>query len=126
MQSRATTVSQYLDDLPQERRAALAKLRKLVRKIAPDAVEAMQYGMPSYALGDMLFGLASQKRYLALYVCDSAAVEAHRAGLKGLNCGKGCIRFQSLDELPLDVVSAILQDAVRRRQASRAAVAKRR
>jgi hypothetical protein len=33
--SRATTVSQYLDELPEERRPAWAKLRKLVRKIAP-------------------------------------------------------------------------------------------
>jgi len=118
MQSKATTVSQYLDELPPERRAALTKLRKLVRKIAPDAVESMQHGMASYAMGEMLFALASQKAYLALYVCEAAAVEAHREGLKGLNCGKGCIRFQSLEELPLDVVSDILQDAVQRRQAS--------
>jgi uncharacterized protein YdhG (YjbR/CyaY superfamily) len=118
VQSKAATVSQYLDELPEERRAALAKLRKLVRKLAPDAVESMQYGMPGYSMGDLLFALAARKGYLALYVCDPAAVEAHRAGLKGLNCGKGCIRFRSLDELPLDVVSAILQDAVRRRQAS--------
>ena len=39
MKSRATTVSQYLGELPEERRAALAKLRKLVRKIAPELVE---------------------------------------------------------------------------------------
>jgi uncharacterized protein YdhG (YjbR/CyaY superfamily) len=121
MKSRATTVSQYLEELPEERRAVLAKLRELVRQIAPDAVEGMQYGMPSYAMGDMLCALASQKGYLALNVCDSAAVEAHRAGLKGLSCGKACIRFQSLDELPLDVVSAVLRDAVRCRQASRGA-----
>jgi hypothetical protein len=46
-------VSQYLDELPEERRAALATLRTPVRKIAPDAVEGMQHGMPSYAMGDM-------------------------------------------------------------------------
>ncbi len=118
MKSKATTVSQYLDELPEPRRTALSKLRKLVRKIAPDAVESMQSGLASYALGDMFFALASQKRYMALYVCDPAAVEAHRAGLNKLNCGKGCIRFQNLEELPLDVVSAILKDAVQRRKAS--------
>ena len=91
MKSKTTAVSQYLGELPEERRAALAKLRKLVRKVAPDAVESMQHAMPSYSMGDLLFALASRKRYLALYVCDPAAVEAHRAGLKGLNCGKGCI-----------------------------------
>ena len=43
MKPGATAVSQYLDELPEARRAVLAKLRKLVRKIAPELVEGMQY-----------------------------------------------------------------------------------
>lgn len=117
MQSKATTVAGYLDELPEDRRAALAQLRKLIRKVAPKAVESMQYGMATYAMGDMLCALASQKGYMALYV-GGAALVAHRQKLKGLNCGKGCIRFKSIDDLPLDEVTVILQDAVRQRQAA--------
>jgi uncharacterized protein YdhG (YjbR/CyaY superfamily) len=44
----------YLDELPEDRRKALSKLRTLIRKTAPDAAESIQYGMPSYTLGEML------------------------------------------------------------------------
>jgi uncharacterized protein YdhG (YjbR/CyaY superfamily) len=124
MKSKATTVAEYLEELPEDRRKALSKLRALIRKVAPSAVENMQYGMPTYAMGEMLFGLASQKGYMALYVCDTAVVDAHRPRLGGLSCGKGCIRFGSLDELPLEVVSAILKEAFQRRKTGAAAAEK--
>ena len=117
MQSKATTVAAYLDELPEDRRTALVTLRKLIRRIAPKATENMEYGMPTYLMGDMLCAMASQKGNLALYVGDTT-LTPYRAQLKGLKCGKGCIRFKRLDELPLDVVSAMLVDAVKRRQAN--------
>ena len=117
MKSIATTVPDYLAELPEDRRAALATIRDMIRTAAPDAVEDMQYGMASYAQGALLFALASQKHHMSLYICDSEAVDAHRQQLGTLNCGKGCIRFKSLDQLPLDVVSDILCAATRRREA---------
>lgn len=118
MKSKATSVAAYLDELPDDRRQALTKLRALVRKQAPGASEEIQYGMPSYIMnGELLCALASQKAHLALYVCDSEVVEAHRAGLGKLNCGKGCIRFKKLADLPLDTVSTILKEAYQRRKA---------
>jgi uncharacterized protein YdhG (YjbR/CyaY superfamily) len=119
MQSKTATVRAYLAELPEDRRQALAKLRTLIRKTAPDAVETMHYGMPTYVLGELLCALAAQKRYMAFYLCDTAVVDAHRSRLGKLNCGKGCIRFRSLDELPLDVVTDILREVVERRRASR-------
>ena len=118
VKSKATSVAAYLEELPAERRQALSELRALIRKAAPNAVEAMQYGMPSYAWGGMLFSLASQKGHMALYVCDAPVVQVQRARLGKLKCGKGCIRFRSLDELPLEVITDILREAVERRNRS--------
>jgi uncharacterized protein YdhG (YjbR/CyaY superfamily) len=120
MQSKAATVKEYLDELPEDRRKALSKLRTLIRKAAPGAKEGMQYGMIGYTMGPMLCALASQKGYMALYV-GGEALEAHRARLGKLNCGKSCIRFRALDELPLDAVTDILADTVRRCQAGQGA-----
>jgi uncharacterized protein YdhG (YjbR/CyaY superfamily) len=116
MQSKATTVKDYLDELPEDRRKALSKVRTLIRKVATSAVEGMQYGMIGYTMGEILFGLASQKGYMALYVCDSAAVDIHRSRLGKLNCGKSCIRFRKLEDLPLDAVADILAEAYGRRK----------
>src|ERR1044071_2621686 len=42
MTSKATTISEYLEELPLDRRAALSELRALIHRVAPKTVEAMQ------------------------------------------------------------------------------------
>lgn len=113
---KATTITQYLQELPPDRQAALTKVRALINRVAPDAAEGIKYGMPSF--GD-LCGFASQKHYMALYVCDAGIVDSYRSQLGKLNCGKGCIRFRHLDDLPLEVVESILKDVVQRREQGR-------
>ena len=113
MQSEATTVSQYLKELPSDRRAALSELRALIHRVAPGTVEAMQYGTPVF--GD-LCAVASQKHYMALYVCESDLVKAHLAQLGKVSCGKGCIRFKRLTDLNLKSVESILREILERRK----------
>lgn len=49
MQSKATTVAQYLKELPAERRAAIEAVRTVIRKNADPLIEeGMQYGMIGY------------------------------------------------------------------------------
>ena len=114
MQSKATAVSEYLKELPPDRRADLSELRALIHRVAPETVEAMQYGLPAF--GD-LCALASQKHYMALYVCESDLVKAHVAGLGKVSCGKGCIRFKCLADLNLGTVESLLREIVKLRQA---------
>ncbi|MDB6024838.1 MAG: hypothetical protein JWM68_1061 [Verrucomicrobiales bacterium] len=114
MQSKAKTVNEYLAELPPERRAALSTLRALIRKTVPGVIESMQYGMPGYVIGEVMLGLASQKHYMAFYCCDTV-VDNYRSLLGKLNCGKSCIRFKNLEELPLDVIATIIRDIVKRK-----------
>lgn len=112
MQSAAKTVPAYLKELPADRRRALVILRKMIKQAVPDAKESMQSGMATYAVGSCpLFALASQKRHLALYVCEWNAMTKYRSRFGKSNCGKGCIRFQKLDDLPLDVVQELIEEA---------------
>ena len=58
------------------------------------------------------FAFASQKNYMSLYlntVYGSRDEEAwfkdrYAASGKKLNMGKSCVRFKSVDDLPLDVI----------------------
>jgi uncharacterized protein YdhG (YjbR/CyaY superfamily) len=106
MQSKATTISDYLKELPADRSAALSELRALIHRVAPKTVEAMQYGLPAF--GD-LCAMASQKNYMSLYVCEGDIVKAHLAELGKVSCGKGCIRFKRLTDLNLRTVESILR-----------------
>ncbi len=110
MQSNAPDVDEYLQGLSAERREAIRVLRALILETVPAAEESMLYRMPTYqAAGDFLAALASQKAYLSLYL-NTDVVAAHREQLGHLNCGKSCIRFKRLAQLPLEVIRTMLQE----------------
>jgi hypothetical protein len=84
MQSKATTVAEYLKSLPDDRRAAVEAVRKVIlANLDKDYAEGMSYGMIGYFVPHKVFpagyhcdpkqplpfaGLASQKNYLSLYL----------------------------------------------------------
>jgi hypothetical protein len=127
MKSTAATVGAYLDELPAERRDAIEQVRATILEHLPDGYEeGMQFGMIGYYVpldrypdtynGQPLTvaALANQKRYMALYLMAQYGrgdgwlrEEYAKRGLK-LDMGKSCVRFRSLDELPLDVVGQVI------------------
>ena len=127
--SAATTVDQYLADLPPERRAVVAAVRDFVNAhLPPGYVEAMAFGMIGWGVplsryadtynGQPLayVGLAAQKNAYSLYLMgcymDSAEDRALRAAYaragKKLDMGKSCLRFKSLDGLLLEDIGRII------------------
>jgi hypothetical protein len=134
MAAKPSTVKQYLDSLPEDRRAAIRKVRAAVNKGLPKGYkEGVQYGMIGWFVPHGLYpggyhcdpkqgvpfaGLASQKNYMSLYLMCIYGDDKHRAWFekewaksgKKLNMGKSCVRFKKLDELPLEVIT----EAVRR------------
>ena len=109
----AGSVEEYLDALPPDRKTALTKLRDLIRALAPKAAEGINYRMPTYMIGEgYVAGFASQKNYMSLYV-DTYALARHRSALslRGIDLGKGCIRFRRYEALPLDVVRTVVAES---------------
>ncbi|MGH9119102.1 MAG: iron chaperone [Acidimicrobiales bacterium] len=126
MQSDAKTVDEYLQSLPDDRRAAVAAVRDVIRANLPDGFEeVMQYGMIGYYIplerypdtynGQPLgvAALANQKNHMAMYLTGIYADDAEaswfkdqwRSAGKKLDMGKSCVRFKTLDDVPLDVVA---------------------
>jgi hypothetical protein len=124
--SKATTVSQYLASLPPDRRKVVSAVRKLIRASLPTGYKEMMgwgaicYCVPLAALPDTCnglplcyVGLAAQKNYCSLYLMnvygDAARAKAFKAAFakagKKLNMGKSCVRFRTLDDLPLAVIA---------------------
>ena len=150
MQSKATSVDQYLAELPDERRIAMAKVREVIRKNLPAGYEeGMQYGMIGYYIPRSVYqntynkqplsvvGLASQKQYMSLYlmaIYTDAADETwfHDAWSKTgkrLDMGKCCVRFKRLEDLPLDLIGQVVRRVtpkhyIARYEESRASVKK--
>ncbi len=125
MQSKAETVDQYLDELPEDRRQSLMAVREVILENLPDGFEeAMNWGMITYQVPLetfsetynkqplMVAALASQKNHMALYLTaiymdDQSKQEfetAYKATGKRYDVGKSCVRFKKLGDLPLDLI----------------------
>lgn len=103
----------YLDGLPQDQNEALARVRAVVERVAPDAEEGVSYGMPAYLYaGRPLLGFRVAKKHLSVFPFSPAAVEAVQDRLEGFDLSKGTIRFSPDRPVPEDV----LADLVRARQ----------
>lgn len=127
--SKTMTPAAYLASLPPEQRKVIAAVREVIKKRLPEGfVETMNWGMLAYEVPLsrypdtynkqplMYLALAAQKNNCAFYMTgvssnkplmDKLAAAYQAAGRK-LDLGKSCLRFKSLDELPLDVIGEIV------------------
>jgi uncharacterized protein YdhG (YjbR/CyaY superfamily) len=108
-------VDTYFSDLEPDRQAALERVRELIFETVPGLSETMRYRMPTYELDEVVVALASQKNYMSLYM-DTELVEKYRSDLGHLNCGKSCVRFRKIDELPLETIQRIIEETVTKQQ----------
>jgi len=139
MQSRATTVAEYLAELPADRRAALKAVRAVIlENLDEDYEEGILYGMIGYFVPHRVYPagyhcdpklplgfacLASQKNYMSLYMMcvygDSPHAkwfhEAWAKTGKKLDMGKSCIRFKKVEDIPLEVIG----ESIRRMSAKK-------
>jgi uncharacterized protein YdhG (YjbR/CyaY superfamily) len=119
MQSTATNVAAYLDEVTDSRRDTLTALRDLCVKCLVGYKEGMDYGMPSYKKnGTIEVGFASQKNYISLYILKKSVIDAHRAELAGANVGKGCIRYSRPEKLDFIVIEKLLLATCKSKEAA--------
>jgi hypothetical protein len=123
--STATTVQDYLAQLPPDRRAVVSAVRRVVKQNLPKGYrETLNWGMICYEVplkqypdtynGQPLCytALAAQKNHIALYLMGAYADPAQRKALsdafktagKKLVMGKSCLRFKTIDDLPLEAI----------------------
>jgi hypothetical protein len=129
VQSKAATVEEYLEELPEERREVVSAVRDLVLAHLPEGYEeSMRWGMISYEVPLSRYpvtynkqplgyvALAAQKNYYSLYVMscyqdsdDEAWLrkEFEKAGKK-LDMGKCCVRFKRVEDLPLEAIGEVI------------------
>lgn len=117
MKPPAASIDDYLSKLPADQRAALETLRGQIRAIAPEATEAISYGLPTFKLNGNLVHFGAAAKHCAFY--PGAVIDAFADRLKGYETAKGTIRFQPDAPLP----PALIEDIVRCRIAQNAAIA---
>lgn len=132
MQSKAATPDEYVNSLPDDRKEAMNKLRKVILKNIPKGFqECMNYGMIGYVVPHKLYpngyhcnptlplpfmNIASQKGFIAVYhmgvyadkkLYDWFTTEYKKQSKTKLDMGKSCMRFKKMDEIPFQLIGEL-------------------
>lgn len=123
---------EYFEAIPEERKAAMQKLRDVILKNLPKGFEeAMGYGMLGWQVPHSAYpagyhcdpkqplpflGIASQKNFIALYhmgiyadkeLHDWFVAEYPKYVKTKLDMGKSCIRFKKPEIIPFELIGEL-------------------
>lgn len=108
--TRSPEIDAFLAQQPEEVGAALERLRRVIAAAAPDAVEAIAYGVPAFRYrGRPLVSFGAGKTHCSFYVQSPAVMDAHRGDLAGYDTTKGTIRFQPAAPPPPQLVTRLVR-----------------
>lgn len=132
MQSIAKTPEEYIESLPEDRQAAISKLRNTIASNLPSGFsEGMGYGMLGYCVPHSIYpngyhcdpklplpfvSIASQKNFVALYhmgmyadpkLLEWFTTEFPKHSKSKLDMGKSCVRFKKMDDIPYDLIGEL-------------------
>ena len=133
MQSTATTPTEYMDSLPEDRKPAMEKLRSVILENLPKGFqECMAYGMLGYVVPHSLYpagyhcdpktplpflNVASQKNFIAVYhmgiysdkdLHQWFVSEFPKHSNYKLDMGKSCVRFKKPDAIPFELIGKLV------------------
>jgi uncharacterized protein YdhG (YjbR/CyaY superfamily) len=132
MQYQANSPEAYIEQLPDDRKDVIERLRKTISSHLPKGFEeGMGYGMIAYYVPHSLYpsgyhcdpklplpfiNVASQKNFVALYhmgiyakkeLLDWFVGEYPKYGKSKLDMGKSCIRFKKMEDIPYQLIGEL-------------------
>lgn len=134
MTSKANTPDEYIQQLPEDRKDSMSKLRKVITDNLPAGFEEeMSYGMIGYVVPFSIYpsgyhcnsklplpfmSIASQKNFIAIYHMGLYAdpilnnwflAEYPKFSSKKLDMGKSCLRFKKGEDIPFELIRLLVQ-----------------
>lgn len=102
-------VNTYITQFESDVRGRLAAMRKVIRDVAPEAVESFAYGMPAYKLhGKPLVYFAGFPHHIGFYATPNGH-EAFKKEFAPYKQGKGSVQFPLNQPLPLELVKKVVR-----------------
>lgn len=106
-----STIDEYIASFPQETRKILENIRGTIRKAAPDATEAMAYGLPTFRLKGNLVHFGAFKDHVGFYPAPSG-IQAFKDELTRYQTGKGTLQFPISEPIPYDLIAKVTKHRV--------------
>jgi len=101
-----TTIAEYIDLAPIEAKERLWELYEILKKVVPEAREAIKWGSPVFEAERILFAFAAFKSHLN-FMPTPSAMKPFAKELTKYTTGKGSIQFTYDKPLPKTLIRKI-------------------
>ena len=108
----AKNIDEYIAGFPQDVQQVLEKIRATIRKAAPDAKEAINYGIPTFTLNGNLVHFAAFKNHIGFYPAPSG-IEQFKDELSAYELAKGSVQFPLDQKIPYGLITKIVKFRVK-------------
>lgn len=101
-------VDDYIADAPVKVRGDLEILRKVIKEVAPQALEKISYSMPFYEYKGRLVYFAFYKKHIGLYV-PPPIIDSYKDELKEYKVSKSAVQFPIGQKLPVQIIKKLIK-----------------
>jgi uncharacterized protein YdhG (YjbR/CyaY superfamily) len=110
----AEEIDRYLADLPEPKRATLARLRQSILDVLPEAEQGLAYGVPAFKVnGKTIAGFAAFKHHLSYLPHSGSVFPQLQDELTGYTTSSGALRFGVDEPLPPPLVEKLIATRLR-------------
>ena len=107
------TIDDYISNQPKETQKVLQELRAIIKEAAPDAIEILNYKVPSFTLvpggkRDQQIMIAGYEKFVGFYPFPTTVAEFSDE-LADYKLGKGSVQFPLNKPLPKDLIIRMLR-----------------
>ena len=103
----AKSIDEYIAGCPEDVREILQKIRATIREAAPEAVETINYAIPTFTLEGNLVHFAAFKNHIGFYPAPSG-IEKFKKELSVYEGAKGSVQFPLDQPMPYDLIRDIV------------------
>ncbi|HEQ98147.1 MAG TPA: hypothetical protein ENO22_02255 [candidate division Zixibacteria bacterium] len=109
---KARTIDEYISAFPKDIQQIMEKLRATIRRAAPDAEEAIKYGIPTFVLHKNLVHFAAFQNHIGFYP-EPSGILAFKKELAEYKTARGSVQFPLDQKLPYKLVERIVKFRVK-------------
>jgi uncharacterized protein YdhG (YjbR/CyaY superfamily) len=109
-------IDSYIKAAPKEAQPLLWQMRETIQEVAPEATEAISYGIPTFKLHGNLVHFGAFKTHVSFFP-TSSGVAAFTKELSKYKISKGTVQFPLDQKLPLPLIKKIVRFRVKESKA---------
>ena len=101
-------IDDYIAGFPEEIQQLLEKIRMTIREAAPEASEAIRYGIPTFILKGNLVSFAAYKKHIGLYPAPTGSDQFNQE-LSVYKAEKSTVRFPYDKPIPYGLITNMVR-----------------